>query len=52
MQISEAIGLENSKEHLISYYCQFLYDTESEVRTAALRKLSEFGKLIDSNTLI
>ena len=35
------------KEHLSTYYCQFLEDSESEVRTAALKRLSEFGKYID-----
>lgn len=39
MELSNGIGLENSKEHLTTYYCQFLEDTESEVRTAAIRRL-------------
>jgi serine/threonine-protein phosphatase 2A regulatory subunit A len=39
MDISNGIGIENSKEHLTTYYCQFLEDTESEVRTAAVRRL-------------
>lgn len=52
MEISEGIGVENTKEHLSSYYCQFLEDSESEVRTAALRRLSDFGKILDSKTLI
>lgn len=52
MDISQGIGPDNTKEHLIAYYCQFLEDNESEVRTAALRRLSDFGKVIDSQTLI
>jgi serine/threonine-protein phosphatase 2A regulatory subunit A len=52
MEISNGIGLENSKEHLTSFYCQFLEDTESEVRTAAVRRLSDFGKIIDPKILI
>jgi len=39
MEISNGIGIENSKEHLTTYFCQFLEDTESEVRTAAVRRL-------------
>jgi len=39
MEISNGIGLENSREHLTTYFCQFLEDTESEVRTAAVRRL-------------
>jgi serine/threonine-protein phosphatase 2A regulatory subunit A len=52
MEISSGIGIENSKEHLTSYYCQFLEDTESEVRTAAVRRLSDFGKILDAKTII
>ena len=47
MDISKGIGPENTKEHLISYYCQFLDDNESEVRTAALRRLTDFGQQIE-----
>jgi serine/threonine-protein phosphatase 2A regulatory subunit A len=39
MEISNGIGIENSKEHLTYYYCLFLEDSESEVRTAAVRRL-------------
>jgi len=52
IQITDAIGVENVKEHLATYYCQFLEDTESEVRTAALKRLSEFGKYLDQKMLI
>lgn len=52
MDISKGIGPENTKEHLISYYCQFLEDNESEVRTAALRRLTEFAPLIDPQMII
>jgi len=40
------------KEHLTTYYCQFLEDTESEVRTAAVRRLSEFSKYLDAKVII
>jgi serine/threonine-protein phosphatase 2A regulatory subunit A len=52
MEISNGIGIENSKEHLTSYFCQFLEDNESEVRTAAVRRLQDFGKILDAKTLI
>lgn len=52
MDITNAIGLEASREHLASYYCQFLEDQESEVRTAAVRRLQEYGKVLESSVLI
>ena len=39
MEITDNIGVECSREHLGPYYCQFLEDSESEVRTAAVRRL-------------
>lgn len=52
IELSQGIGPENTREHLIPYYCQFLEDNESEVRTAALRRLTEFSKMIEPQTLI
>ena len=52
IELSEGIGLENSKEHLTTYYYQFLEDTESAVRTAAVRRLSGFAKVLEAKTLI
>ena len=52
MDITSVIGVENGREHLTTYYCQFLEDTESEVRTAAVRRLSDFGKILDAQFLI
>jgi serine/threonine-protein phosphatase 2A regulatory subunit A len=52
MEISNGIGVENSKEHLTASFCAFLEDSESEVRTAALRRLQDFGKVLDAKTLI
>jgi serine/threonine-protein phosphatase 2A regulatory subunit A len=52
MELSEGIGIENSKEHLTTYFCQFLEDTESEVRTAACRRLNDFAKILDAKVLI
>lgn len=52
MELTNYIGVEVAREHLSSYYIQFLEDTESEVRTAAIRRLSDFGKILDAQTLI
>jgi serine/threonine-protein phosphatase 2A regulatory subunit A len=52
MEITDAIGHEASREHLSTYYCQFLEDQESEVRTAALRRLHEYGKIFEPRVLI
>lgn len=43
MDISKGIGADNTHEHLVQYYLTFLQDSESEVRTAAVRKLEDFG---------
>jgi serine/threonine-protein phosphatase 2A regulatory subunit A len=37
---------------LLPYYCGFLSDSESEVRTAAVSRLSDFCKLLDSPSII
>ena len=52
MDITNVIGIENAREHLTTYYCQFLEHTESEVRTAAVRRLSDFGMILDAQFLI
>jgi serine/threonine-protein phosphatase 2A regulatory subunit A len=52
MEITNGIGIENAKEHLTSYYCQFLEDVEPEVRTAAVRRLSDFAVILDSKVII
>ena len=52
MEITNGIGVDSSKEYLTSYYCQFLEDAESEVRTAAVRRLSDYGCLLDAKILI
>ena len=52
MELSEGIGFDNAREHLTTYYCQFLEDTESEVRTAAARRLSTFGAILEPKVLI
>lgn len=52
MEITDAIGVAASKENLSSYYCEFLQDQESEVRTAAVRRLQDYCKVLSQETLI
>src|ERR1700753_1526961 len=52
MDLANGIGHEASKEHLLGYYCAFLQDSESEVRTAAASRLAEFCKILDSSSVI
>lgn len=46
------MGYDQAKEHLLPYFCNFLSDSESEVRTAAVGKLAEFSKIIDANSIV
>ena len=50
-KLAECMGQEAAREHLLPYYNSFLKDTESEVRTSALNKLSEFAKYLSSDHL-
>lgn len=52
MELSKGIGYELAKEHLLSYYCGFLADNESEVRTAAVTRVAEFGSILDAQTVV
>lgn len=52
MDLAKGIGLDKAKEHLLPYFIIFLDDPESEVRTAAVGRLSEFCKILDSQTII
>lgn len=52
MDLSQGIGLDTAREHLLPNYCSFLQDSESEVRTAAVSKLSDFCKILDGPTII
>ena len=47
MDLANGIGMDVAKDCLTPYYCSFLKDGESEVRTAAVGKLSEFCKILD-----
>jgi serine/threonine-protein phosphatase 2A regulatory subunit A len=52
MELAKGLGQGSAKEFLITYYTSFLKDAESEVRTAALGKLSDFCKLLDADTIL
>lgn len=52
MELAKGIGQDKAKECLLPYYIIFLDDPESEVRTAAVGRLSEICKILDSQTII
>ena len=52
MELANGIGLDVAKDVLTPFYCAFLKDGESEVRTAAVGKLSEFCKILDQNVIL
>ena len=52
LDLSSGIGNDQAKDQLLPYYCNFLSDSESEVRTAAVSRLSGFCKLLDGPTVI
>ena len=52
MDIAQGVGYDQAKEHLLPYYCAFLGDSESEVRTASVGRLSDFSKILDSGSII
>lgn len=52
MELTDGIGVEVAREHLTSFYIQFLADQESEVKTAAIRRLSDFGLVLETKVLL
>ena len=51
MEIANSIGFEHTKDALLPYYCNFLADSESEVRTAAVRRIADFCQILDQGTI-
>jgi len=51
MEIANSIGFEYTKDALLPYYCNFLADSESEVRTAAVRRIADFCQILDKPTI-
>ena len=52
MDLARGIGFDQAKEVLLPIYSNFLKDTESEVRTAAVSRLSDFCKSLDAQSII
>jgi hypothetical protein len=52
MDLSQGIGLEQAREHLLPSFCSFLSDSESEVRTAGVSRLSDFCKILDGKIIV
>ena len=52
LDLAAGIGNEHAKDQLLPYFCSFLADSESEVRTAAVGRLAGFCKLLDGPTVI
>jgi hypothetical protein len=47
MDLATGFGFESAKLNLLPYYVGFLKDVESEVRTAALSRMSDFCRILD-----
>jgi len=52
MELASGIGFEIAKVDLVPHYVAFLTDAESEVRTAALGRMTEFCGILDKDTII
>ena len=52
MDLANGIGFETAKEGLLPYFVAFLSDSESEVRTAAVGRVSDFCKILDADAII
>ena len=52
MDIATGIGFDQAKEALLPFYASFIKDAESEVRTAAVGRLSEFCTILDAQSII
>lgn len=52
MDLATGIGFDQAKEHLLPYFSGFLKDAESEVRNAAVGRLSDFCKILDATSII
>lgn len=52
MDLASGIGNEAAKENLLPYYSAFLKDAESEVRTAAVGRMTDFCRILDAQSII
>lgn len=51
IELGAGLGPEQTRDSLLTYFCGFLQDNESEVRTAAVSRLSDFCQTLDSNSI-
>ena len=51
-EISRGLSAESIKETLLPHYVSFLKDAESEVRTAAVRRMSEFCQTLGVSEVV
>ena len=52
MDLAMGIGFDQARENLLPYYCVFLKDIESEVRSAALSRLGDFCRIVGQEGII
>ena len=52
MDLASGLGYEAAKENLLPYYVAFLKDVESEVRTAAVGRMTDFCRILDAQSII
>lgn len=52
MDLATGISFEQARENLLPYYCLFLRDLESEIRTAALQRLGDFCRIVPPEDII
>ena len=52
MDLATGIGFDQAKANLLPYFCNFLNDSESEVRTAAVGRISDFCKILSADDIV
>jgi len=51
-EIARGLSVESTKETLLPHYISFLKDAESEVRTAAVRRMAEFCQILGVQEIV
>ena len=52
MDLANSIGHDHAKEKFLVFYCKFLEDKESEVRTAACGNVAGFCQILESHVIV
>ena len=52
IELANAMGKDSVKDHFLPFFCSFLEDKESEVRTAACGRIADFCSILDPTTII